>query len=125
MGSVVVLNTCLSVVLLSNARKGGWGRKKAARREGGKEGQGEGGKEGGKEGLHFTAKGVSSPLPQAESSFPLGGVLFAAAGPRFKTGSRGGNLAKFVLTLDAEGSTTCQRTGFRLIDVDATVGIPG
>ena len=50
--SVVVLNTCLCVVFLSNVSKGGWGRKKAARRGGGKE--------GGKEGLHFTAKGALS-----------------------------------------------------------------
>ena len=67
MGSVVVLNTCLFLVLLSNARKG----------EGGEESQ-------------ITAKGVTlhgkrSPIAtlQEESPFPEGGVPLAAMGLRF------------------------------------------
>jgi predicted acetyltransferase len=35
------------------------------------------------------------------------------------------NIGTFVLTLDAQGTATCRRTGSGLIDVDVTVGIPG
>ena len=63
--SVVVLNTCLCVVFLSNVSKGGWGRKKAARRGGARRDKGRGQGGGARRGcilrqkeLHYTAKGV-------------------------------------------------------------------
>eukprot|EP01044_Picomonas_judraskeda_P003465 COSAG03_NODE_285_length_9412_cov_63.257597_2_plen_61_part_00 len=56
MVSVVVLNTCLCVVFLSNVSKGGVGEKKGGKEGGGKEGQGEGGKEGGQGGVAFYGK---------------------------------------------------------------------
>ena len=73
MGSVVVLNTCLCVVFLSNVSKGGVGEKKGGKEGGGKEGQGEGGKEGGQGGVAFYGK-RSYITRQKESRLTAKGV---------------------------------------------------
>ena len=35
------------------------------------------------------------------------------------------NIGTFILTLDAEGTATCRKTGSGLVDVDVMISIPG